>query len=75
MSELKDLVSAGKSVHFVKYRKGELHYVTTDGFNFVVPVEDCGDGTFYAQDKAMLFMRYIRKQLQNNEAGKTDVGS
>lgn len=72
---LKDLISNGKKVHFVLYRKGELHYVTDDGFNFVVPTEDCADGTFLAEDKASMFMRYIRKQLEANAAGVQDTGS
>lgn len=69
MSTLKELVAGDKQVHFQFYRKGELHYMTDDGFNFVVPVSDAGDATFLASDRAMLFMRYIRKQLEANEAG------
>lgn len=70
MSTIKDLVSPGKTVHFQFYRKGELHYKTSDGFDFVVPVEDCGDGTFEGSDKAITFMRYIRKQLEANAVGR-----
>lgn len=70
MMSLKDLVGPGKKVFFQKYRKGELFYVTSDGFEFTVPVEDCGDAEFLNEDKAMLFMRYIRKQLQANELGQ-----
>ncbi len=66
---IKELVGEGKFVHFLYYRKGELWYRTTDGFVFPVPISDCGDGTFMAEDRAMLFMRYIRKQL---EAESTD---
>jgi hypothetical protein len=69
MTSLKELVGPGKTVHFQLYRKGELHYRTSDGFEFVVPVSDCGDGEFLASDKAMLFMRYIRKQLEANALG------
>jgi hypothetical protein len=69
MSSLKELVGPGKKVHFTMYRKGELHYKTDDGFEFVVPIEDCGDGVFLDEDKAMMFMRYIRKQLEANAAG------
>ena len=69
MSTLKELVSGDKQVHFQFYRKGELHYATDDGFNFVVPVSDAGDATFLASDRAMLFMRYIRKQLEANAEG------
>lgn len=70
MLSLKELVGPGKKVQFQMYRKAELHYKTSDGFDFVVPVEDCGDGEFLNEDKAMLFMRYIRKQLEANAAGK-----
>lgn len=30
-------------------------------YEFPVPIEDCGDATFPAHEKAILFMRYIRK--------------
>ena len=59
-----------KRVKFELYRQGELWYVTEDGFKFPVPIEDTGAGTFLAEDKAMIFMRYIRKQLKNIEEGK-----
>ncbi len=42
------------------------------GFEFPVPVEDTGDGVFNATDRAMLFMRYIRKQLQDIEEGRQE---
>lgn len=69
MSTLKELVANDKQVHFQFYRKGELHYKTDDGFSFVVPAADAGDGTFLSSDRAMLFMRYIRKQLEANAQG------
>lgn len=50
-------------VTFEYYRKNELWYKCENGFMFPVPIEDIGDATFMAKDKAMLFMRYIRKQL------------
>lgn len=31
---------------------------------FPVPIEDIGDATFLAEDKAILFMRYIRKYIE-----------
>lgn len=70
MKTLKELVAPGETVKFQLYRKGELHYQTSSGFDFVVPIEDCGDGQFLAEDKAMLFMRYIRKQLAANSEGQ-----
>jgi hypothetical protein len=60
-------------VRFQFYRKGELFYRTDSGLEFTVPIEDCGDGVFLAEDKAMLFMRYIRKQLELNEEGKAKL--
>lgn len=68
MTNLKEIVK-NDTVKFKFYRKGELHYQTSSGFDFVVPVEDCGDGEFLAEDKAMIFMRYIRKQIEANTAG------
>ncbi len=35
---------------------------------FPVPVSDVGDGTFNAEEKAMLMMRYIRKQIEAHVA-------
>ena len=55
----------GGDVVFVHYRKGELWYrVEATGFLFPVPIADCGDGTFLPRDRAMLFMRYIRKAAE-----------
>ena len=59
--ELKDCVKG--SVTFQFYRKGELFYKCDNGFIFRVSVDDTGDAAFNASDKAMLFMRWIRKEL------------
>lgn len=63
MNSVKDMVK-NKQVTFVRYKKGELWYVTECGFEFPVPIDDTGDADFYATDKAMLFMRYIRKHVE-----------
>jgi hypothetical protein len=60
---LKEMVK-DKMVRFVYYRDGELIYITEDGFEFVVPISDAGTGTFKAEDKAIFFMRWIRKQVE-----------
>jgi hypothetical protein len=60
---LKELVK-NKTVRFQYYRDGELTYKTEDGFEFQVPISDAGMGTFLAEDKAIFFMRWIRKQLE-----------
>ena len=82
MKTLKEMVEPGKQVKFMYYREGELWYTTDDGFDFPVPINDCGNGVFLDKDKAILFMRYIRKhletinsarELQKNNIGKMDV--
>lgn len=67
MSAIKDMVKNGKQVEFQFYRKGSLYYSTECGFIFPVPIDDTGDGQFNRTDKAMLFMRYIRKELAARE--------
>ena len=53
---------------FKYYRQGELIYeiITEDDevFMFPVPISDTGTGIFKAADKAVFFMRWIRKQLE-----------
>ncbi len=63
-----------KNVKFVHYVGGNLWYQTQDGFMFPVPISDIGDATFMAEDKAILFMRYIRKHLQFLEAARAEQG-
>jgi hypothetical protein len=70
MKTLKEMVANDNQVHFEFYRKGELWYKTNCGFEFPVPVSDAGDGTFLKSDRAMFFMRYIRKQLESIAEGK-----
>jgi len=56
----------GQTVAFAYARKGELWYKLAD-LLFPVPFEDMGDGTFMSEDKATMFMRYIRKHLESIE--------
>jgi hypothetical protein len=69
---IKDMVKDGKKVRFRFYRKGDLWYSTECGFEFPVPVDDTGDAEFAAEDKAMLFMRYIRKHLETIEKARLE---
>ena len=73
MSKIKDIVRDGKKVTFMHYKSKELWYVSDCGFEFPVPIEDTGDGLFLASDKAMLFMRYIRKHLAYLEEAKNET--
>jgi hypothetical protein len=63
MLGIKDMVKDNRLVTFVHFKDGELLYRTECGFEFPVPVSDVGTATMLAQDKALLFMRYIRKHM------------
>jgi ribosomal-protein-alanine N-acetyltransferase len=66
--DVKDIVK-GNQVRFLHYRQGFLYYaVAVPGeaaeFMFPVPVGDIGDATLQARDTAILFLRYIRKAME-----------
>lgn len=73
---LKEIVK-DNHVKFREYRKGIMYYQivilngvhidSDDGglYIFPVPIDDCGDATFTCNDKAIMFMRYIRKALDD----------
>jgi hypothetical protein len=66
MAKLLDLVK-NQSVHFQYYRDKELWYKTDNNFLFPVPIDEAGTATFLNQDKAILYMRYIRKYKEELE--------
>jgi len=75
--KIKEIVK-DNSVKFHRYRKGVIYYsvpVKTDGkvYMFPVPLEDVGDATLEASDKAMMFMRYIRKAIDEGTFVKADL--
>lgn len=72
MNTIKDMVKDGKKVRFAHFKENALWYETECGFSFPVPVEETGTATFLPEDKAMLFMRYIRKHIAFLEAAKTE---
>lgn len=63
MASIKAMVDTGKKVYFSWFRDGNLWYKTECGFEFPVPISDVGTATLKAEDKALLFMRYIRKHV------------
>jgi predicted GTPase len=72
---LKSMVQDNKKVFFTHYKDASLWYRTEGGFQFPVPIEDIGAATFLAEDKAVYFMRYIRKHLSlisEEKAAMTD---
>jgi hypothetical protein len=60
---LKEMIVNNQKVRFSFYRDGRLWYETECGFRFPVPITDAGTATFLAEDRAILFMRYIRKHM------------
>jgi hypothetical protein len=65
---IKEIVKDNK-VRFVKYRRGYAYYtvrVPSEGIDYMfpVPLSDIGDATLHATDKALVFMRYVRKALE-----------
>lgn len=73
--KLKSLVKY--TAKFKYYRQGELWYnIDTDDEEFLFPISisDAGTAVFYTEDRAVIFMRWIRKQLESIEAGKAEQG-
>ena len=68
---VKDMIK-NKKVRFLYYREGELWYTTECGFEFPVPISDVGTASMNAEDKAILFMRWIRKHLKYIEEARND---
>lgn len=68
MLSLKDMVGGDKQVRFAYAFEGELWYVAENGFEFPVPMEHAHTARMHAQERAMLFMRYIRDHLQRVQA-------
>ena len=69
---IKEMVKDHKKVRFSFYRDKELWYITEGGFEFPVPIEEIGNATFMAEDRALLFMRYIRKHMEMLEQAKKE---
>jgi hypothetical protein len=69
---IKDMVKDNKQVTFVYFKEGGLWYRTEDGVEFPVPVADVGNATMLAKDKALLFMRYIRKHVDVLDQARRD---
>ncbi len=70
---IKDMVSNGKKVKFIRYQSKELWYVTECGFEFPVPLNDTGEAAFLSEDKALLFMRWIRKHVETINSAKQEA--
>lgn len=65
--DIKEIVK-DNIVSFARYRQGMAYYTvrvpsTGTDHTFPVPLSDIGDATLLARDKAIVFMRYIRKAI------------
>lgn len=60
----------GKKVRFKYCRDASLWYETDDGFLFPVPINETGTATFNAEERAILFIRWIRKWRDELEVSK-----
>ena len=63
-----DIVRAN-TVRFVRYRAGVAYYGVRvpdcGNYVFPVPLEDIGNATLELEDSAILFMRYIRRAIDD----------
>ena len=67
--DIKEIVK-GNTVHFAKYRQGYAYYTVrvpseACDYSFPVSLADIGDATLLATDKALVFMRYIRRAIDD----------
>ena len=55
------------TVRFVRYRQGVAYYgvdvPAAGSYLFPVPLDDIGDATLELEDKAIYFMRYIKRAM------------
>jgi hypothetical protein len=71
---LKEMIVNNQKVRFSFYRDGQLWYETECGFRFPVPISDVGTATFLVEDRAILFMRYIRKHMAALQDAQRESG-
>lgn len=72
-----DLVKDDKVVRFAYFRDNEFWYQHQDGLMFPVSIQEAttGRATFLAEDKAIYFMRWMKKYIEacKAEDKTTDV--
>lgn len=70
---IKDLVK-GRTAKFNRYRNGQFFYTidTEEGVHeFVVPQHEVAGATLPAEEKAIFFMRWLRKPTEQEAAEAT----
>jgi hypothetical protein len=84
---IKDIVK-NETVEFDHYRAGNLYYSVWVNIEenpaklahykkhlFPVPISDTGEASFMNIDKAILFMRYIRKAIEDKTFVQGELGT
>lgn len=74
---VKDLIM-NNTVRFQCLRKNIAFYEIRHGndmYSFPVPLEDIGEGTLTKEDKAIMFMRWIRKAKESGELVRSNTQS
>ena len=63
---LKDLIKDGKKVRFSYFRDNEFWYEHEGGFRFPISLQEAttGRATFLAEDKAIYYMRWIKRYIE-----------
>lgn len=67
MPTVSDLIKNGSRVRFSFFRAGMFYYiivVPNHMYEFPVPIDDIGNATLHDYDKAITFMRWIRKSIE-----------
>ena len=59
-------------VRFVYFTDGALWYEAVDGWKFPVPVSDAGTGSFHAEEKGILLMRWMRRHMEEQATWKPE---
>ncbi len=73
---IKEIVK-DNTVRFQRYRQNHMYYVVMVpgedvDYSFPVPLDDVGDATLNAEEKAITYMRYIRKAIEERTFVKAD---
>jgi hypothetical protein len=68
--DIKEFVFKDNFVFFDSFRAGIFYYTiykkdSDISYLFQVPIEDIGGATLLAEDKAVTYMRWIRKAIEN----------
>lgn len=73
--DIKEFVSKDNLCYFYFYRSGFFYFNvkknnSTEWYQFFVPIEDIGNATIEKEAKAITFMRWIRKSIEDKTLTK-----